>query len=221
MVDQTAIQTAAAKLAALDFSAENAEIERLEAEIEECVRAEATANRRKTEIHQELSDPEARFTGSDVADRLLEGGNVATIAASREDLNAEDRALDRGIKALMERGRAAHASIDAIRVRARKTLQDALAPTTASLGEEAKQAAQRLIECYAAIAAIDEATRTRGPEHRALEPAAKGIYGEAGCAGLFPRFPVSVPAEIVALLSALDDVGPALQPRLISQIKPY
>src|SRR5688572_13459081 len=104
MVDQAIIYVTAGRLAALDFSAENARIAELDAEIDRMNAAKADADRRRTEIREELASPSAGLNGAAIADRLLSGqGDVATASPSREMLENESAALASGARELMQR----------------------------------------------------------------------------------------------------------------------
>ena len=214
-----AIAQARASLDALDLTAENNRLAKLQAERDEFGAAEARAARRREEITKQLAQRD-EFNPIAIADQLLESaGSTGTAAPSRLELKHEVEALDRGRNELRRRSLAKGQEIDSLREGARRRFGEALTPIVDAITADARDAAAHLQECQAVLAAVIATAPVGASAKYAVEIAAKATTGNATHHGLLSKGgSVPVPSAIVELLSELDK-GPALSVRVIRQTK--
>lgn len=217
-MDRKIIERTGNLLSALDFTAENAEIEALEAEIARNQVAITTAQERCGEISRALSER----AGPDpiaVADALLEGAVAIDAAAAGpgdEEMRHEAASLRAGIQELMRRNENARLEVNAVRDRARDRAAACVQPIVDAITADMRDAAEQLVQSYAAISAIDEATRGHGLQRLAARGAVSGIMGMDKL--LNYRRETEVPAAIVDALGKLTGKGTALRVRVPSRV---
>ncbi len=201
--------------AALDFTNENERIAALRAELAEIDtaldRAE-TARRETVRLLGANRGPD----GPAVADALIGGADVlGAVALGRtdEELRQEQASLRAAIGELNDRAAAVRDEIKEIQAAALASVADCSKPLADAIAEDMRDAAERLIEGYAAIAALSDAM--------------KGHHGDIALAGriavdalhgmnkLLPdRRTLDVPPAMVEALQALQGKGDAIPVRV-------
>jgi chromosome segregation ATPase len=218
-MDTKILNETASAFAALDFSTENARITEIEAEISRLHAKIGEADERCAEITRALVD----FAGPDskaVADALL--ADVAPMAAAtagpgREDLEAERASLRSGIGELRQRVESARAKIAKIEGQAFSKANQASQQLIGALIADAREAASRIVDIYAALSAISAATKGGAGERNRVEYAVEGITLPGSLLTRARSF--DVPAEIVEVLGNLSDKGRALPSHLIAKAR--
>lgn len=211
MIDSSILATARSAFAALDFTADNDRIAALEAERARIEAASATAEARVNELNVEISAYIRADPSHAIADALLDHAtpSAAAIASPGRDAMIEERArLNAGIAELRRRDGDTYAAIRAVQQEATGKAGKAGAPLIAALVEEARAAAQRLADAFAALDAVSSATR-HGHGERDLVGQAVGRMAAPG--GLITARTVRVPAAIIDTVRGLEGKGAALQ----------
>lgn len=196
---------------ALDLSTFNAKAEALTAEMANIRAAIAKADDRRAEIGTELAKSPAQNAEA-LASALVAGGEASEAAGTapdRDRLILERESLKEARTALDQRLRQAQIDWQANHDEAAKRVQDALTPMAAEIREEAREAAQRLVDCYAAARAIEDAVR--GFAGIAL-PCRLAVEGVAGANRLLDyRRHVPVPPAVVDAVSQIRKLGPVMK----------
>lgn len=211
MIDSSILATARSAFAALDFSADNDRIAVLEAERERIEVAINAGEQRTREISAEVAMFIRPNPGEAIADALLDNtspSDAATAAPGRDALIEERARLNSGIAELKRRDGGTYAAIRAVQQEATGKAGKAAAPLIAALEGEARAAAQRLADAFAALDAVSSATR-HGNRERDLIGQAVGRLSGPG--GLLTARTVRVPAAIIDALQGLEGKGAALQ----------
>ncbi|MBB3862213.1 phosphoenolpyruvate-protein kinase (PTS system EI component) [Novosphingobium hassiacum] len=215
-----ALATVSADLQSLDLTPENEAIRLIEAEIARLNQAIGAAQHRCGEIDAEQSElrhPELQ--GAAIANALLAEIPAREVSANtrkEDDLREERKGLYSGIRELRERVRAEEQKLPAIRQQALERVRSLAAPLVAALQDEAQDAAARITEAYAALAALSFTAGAGRLEERAASAAVAGIFDGR----LLMGHAVPVPDDIDAVLSQLANKGAALPFRRLSQISP-
>lgn len=228
MIDSSILATVRSGFAALDLSAENERIVQIGAEIDRNEAAVEVALARIDEISGVLSARQQVIRvgffpgqGDDlgdaaIADAMVESldPGLAIAASPTTDQLEQDRAtLQGGVRELLKRVVSLRLEYGPVHSAANAKAFTAASPIFDAIVEDAQSAAQRIVDCYASLAAIVGATRARPA---IVEGARNAVEALAADHGLWTREPsIAVPAEIVALLEPLADKGPALKPTLI------
>jgi hypothetical protein len=195
----------AAALAALDFSATNAEIDRLDAEranlADKAVAAELAAERLSSEIRDwRGADHEA------LADAILAGqspGEAAQAAPSREGLVDQRLALLASAGALRDRAERARLDREEVAGSQRHAIFYAAEGFIADQLDAARAAAEALLAADAAIRAIAWVTGLQFlPGEGERDRARKALTAYDGLLGWRER--IEVPADVVAALKPLE-----------------
>lgn len=196
---------------ALDLSAFNTKAEALSAEMAEIRAAIAKADDRRAEIGAQLAKSTAENAEA-LASALVAGGEaseVAEAAPDRDRLILERENLREARSALDQRLRQAQIDWQANQDEAAKKVHDALAPMAAEIREEARGAAQRLIDCYAAARAIEDAVRGFAG---IVLPCRLAVEGVAGANRLLDyRRHVPVPPAVLDVVSHIRKIGPVMK----------
>lgn len=196
---------------ALDLSTFNAKADALTAEMAEIRAAIAKADDRRAEIGAELAKSPAQNAEA-LASALVAGGEAseaAEVAPDRDRLILERENLREARTALDQRLRQAQIDWQANKDEAAKRVQDALAPMAAEIRAEARDAAQRLVDCYAAARAIEDAVK--GFAGLVL-PCRVAVEGVAGANRLLDyRRHVPVPPAVVDVVSNIPKLGPVMK----------
>ncbi|MCB5426315.1 hypothetical protein H0274_13690 [Altererythrobacter sp. CC-YST694] len=218
-MDTSILKRAGAQSAALDFSEENARIAEVTAEIDRTEAAITTAEQRCTEISRELVDYRGP-NASAVAEAMLSGvapAQAAAAAPNRAELEAERGALRSGIRELRQRVEDLQAEVAGIQRAAFLRVRPAVQEVVKTLTDEARAAAQKIIDAAVALDAIAYATKQGDHEAGAVRRAAAGVIGQDR---LIPgRRDYPVPPEIVSLLQNLAGKRPALPARFVSDVE--
>lgn len=225
MIDRTIIAATADAVEALDFSAENDRIAQLEAEIGRLETAAETGLARVADIVAQVTDRNS-ITGTRnlnpgaVADALfasLDPAEAATVTRSVSELETQRDQLRGGVAELRIRIRDANDEIASIRLAAGARVLATVQPVMDGIMADAREAALRIVEAWAALQAIGWAARLRPNGTEPVQTAVDGLEG--GGRGLWRRQDIAVPAEIVSLLAPLASKGPALRPTLARTVK--
>lgn len=208
--------TAIRAIEALDLSAENEQVQALEQQIAEIAEATSRAEARRTEIRRTFAALREN-DGEAVADALLQGDDARQAAHQGPDekaLREELAALGAGIGDLERRRVEAKHEIERIRDQATMRAAESTKPMVDAIASDMRAAAQALLTGYAALSAVNEATRGHGSLLLA------GRYAVDGLKGMDRLLPdqkqASVPAPVIETLAGLNGKGAALRPRLIS-----
>lgn len=217
-MDTNAITATARTFAALDFTVENENIAKLRAELAEITTARDKADTARRETVRLLSANRGP-DGPAVADALIEGATVLDAVAlgrTDEDLRQEQAALRAAIGELDGRANAVRVEIAAIREAALAEVAGVARPLVDAIVADMRDAAERLIEDYAALRAIHDSVKAGGSEILAGRTAVDALHGMDK---LLPdRRTLHVPAAIVETLQALADKGEALNVRVPLQV---
>lgn len=191
-------------LARLDFSAGNAELERLRAELANVAAKDDETRQEAQRLANEVRD----FSGpapDAVAVAILAGKSLADAAAgavSREQLAAQRDALMGALEPLRQRAEDLRGQVAEIEGRERAKAFEALASVFEGLMDRQRRAAAEIVEVHAALVAIAEATgRSYMPEVAASKSAVKGVLGGDNLLGWRTSLPV--PAEVREALKTL------------------
>lgn len=204
--------TLADAIAALDFSAGNAELEKLRAEL-----AHVTAKEGETRTEAlRLADEARNYTGpqSDaVAAAILAGKSLSEAtkgSTSREELEVQRDALRSALEPLRQRIDDLRKEIAEAEQRERAKVLEALGEYVEGLAQRQTQAAQDLVETYAAMTAIADATgQPYIPGLSASKLAVKGVLGGDHLLGWRTSLPV--PAEVREALDMLASKSSAVR----------
>lgn len=216
---RAALDQTAALIGALDLSAENERVAALRTEVAEIEAAAERADSRLRAIGTALASRSGP-DGAAVADALLSGADAADAAEAGpgdDALRAERETLRAGMGELSRRAELARREIGEIEQAATTKAAECVAPLAEALREEMRQAGNRIVEGFAAITAVQEATRGHGLARLAAESAVRGLMGQDKL--LDYRRSATVPADIGAVLRPLVDKGPALRlRRVVSEV---
>lgn len=211
MIDAKLLTKITERLAALDFSDENARIGEIEADNARMASAIVEAERRCAEIETMT----ARKTGrdpADIADALLEGGIKEAVTAGIDDeaLKEERLTLRSAMSELNGRQAANRNAIVEIQQSVNGRISDAVAPLADALLATARDAGEKFAQAWAGLAALRSiglsaevskslhaADRVVGTLHTS-----RGFLGAA-------RF-IDTPAEIIKALQPLASAGKAV-----------
>lgn len=206
--------------AALDFAAENAEIESLTAESARLHVAIFKAEDRCTAIAQLRN--EERVSGRVVADALLGDATAieaATLSPGREAQEAERVALRAGINTLREQDRALIERRRAIEIECKKSITIAAKPLVDALVADLAALGEKVIATWAALEAVRATTSSGAIEVGKADRAMQGLMGDSA---LFNwRKAVPVPADVAKCLSALAGKGLAVPFQRIEAAHPH
>ena len=211
------MDSTAAQLARLDLSQENARIEALETERRSIAEAIERAEARKTEIAREIADAWREDGGAAVADALLAAEDVTVAAAKgvdRDRLMKERADLHAGTGELRRRDVDLAAAIADVQQDAAGKVGAVVAPVVNEILGEARAAAAKIVQSFAALAGIVAATRTGQGE---VDRLGQTVAGMMTGGSLINRVnAVDVPADVREMLAGLTDKGRALRPALIT-----
>lgn len=199
-------QRAADAVAALDFSAENAEIVAIRAEQTRLESARNDANAQLRDLDRRMQSA-GEFDGSAIADALLAGRQ--TDAGGVTALQDEARALTAGVRVLDQRIRSAAEKIEGIQRQCAFAAFEALTPLAAELTAEAREAGEAILRAHAGLKAVLAMTgRTPPGFHATKDALAPLILG----GGLAPQrtAQIAVPDEVAAVLALLLEKGEAV-----------
>lgn len=215
-MDRSTLEAVEAAFAGLDFSAENERIEALQAEIAQTEQAIERAEARCTEIARALVQYRGP-NGQDVADALLADATTlaATLAApDAQAMDTERLALRAGIGDLRRRIESTQRTISEIEAETFGAVAKQAQPLVDALLADAREAAGKLVNIFAAFDAINVTTRHATLELAAARHSMGGLVGPMKFLNLGRR--VDVPAPVQAALAPLNSKGPALPVRFIS-----
>ncbi|MEP6868706.1 MAG: hypothetical protein ABJA20_09330 [Novosphingobium sp.] len=215
MINKTLLANIAAELEALDISAQNARVEALQAELADIGTAIDTAETRCRAI----ADALAARSGPDavaIADALLDGATAmaaADVGPGDDAMCAERETLRAGIGELNRRAEAVRREIEDVRNAAQALAIERTQPLADAIAADLRSTAQRLLQGFAAAAALNECTKGHGNVRIAAEQAAAALTGTNKL--LVWQRSVEVPAEVSEALGPLLTMGPALPVRRI------
>ena len=202
----------ASVIAALDFTAGNAELERLRAEARNVA---AKDDETRQEI-QRLANAARHYQGPEsdaVAAAILAGKSLSDAtkgSTSREQLEAQRDALSAALGPLRRRVEDLRAKIAEVEGQERTKAFAALAEHVAVLALRQKRAALEIVETHAALTAIADATgRGFMPELGASKAAVKGVLGGDNLLGWQTEIPV--PPDVREALAMLTEKSGAVQ----------
>ena len=209
-MDKKLLAAVAQQFAGLDFSTENAEVERIREKIAEVETAIERAEGRCTEIAR-LKDSYRGPSGRDVADALLANQSATIAATSFPDpaaLEAERVALRAAIRELQHQAEDLRAEISRVEMAARHRLREPSEQLAAMIAGEAATLGEQLLKLYAAAAAVTATTRYGRAQLDAMREAAEGLVKPDGlCIG---RRSIDVPSEVADVLQHLHGKGSAM-----------
>lgn len=218
-INENTLRTTASALAQLDLTEENARIAELETSIADMERAIERGRVRHAEIGEMLADS-SEPDGGVVADALLSDIAVQDAVAksrSTDELEHERKALQAGLFDLRQRSDAAGAEIKEVKSAAEKRATAIVKPLADEIADEARQAGEQILECWAALETLGRATRGVVPGRRETANALHhGLLIDHGL--LRRRSSVPVPSEIVEVLEGLAGKGAALPAKARSSI---
>lgn len=209
------IRDGAARVAALDFSAENERISELRAEI---AKLDAGIEKGTTKLHEigrQLSGKPSVDSAA-VADALLDEGETALLAPNKEMLDAERTGLQAGLRDLRQRREDATLEVDRIKRECRQKAGQQLASIVPALEAKAKAAAAELVEVYTMVEALKSGFDL--PIHDLSSEIDFAVDGVAGYRRLVPGQAVDVPAYLTDAFSKLPAFGPAFEIRMRSTV---
>lgn len=210
------LRDVALEFAELDFSAENAEVQRINEQIAEVDKAIERAEGRCTEIAR-LKDSYRGPSGRDVADALLENLSATVAASAGPDpatLETERVALRAAIRELQHQKEDLRAEVSRVEMSARSRLRTASEKFVAVIIDEARILGEQLLRLYASAAAVTATTRYGQAQLNALREAAQGLTKPEGVC--LDRRLIEVPDEISDVLANLNGKGAALPVGFIS-----
>jgi hypothetical protein len=199
---------ASAALDALDLTPEREQVADLKRDIARIDEAIKDGNARLAKVRDHL----AVYSGPDklaVADMLLagrKGGDVLDAAGrTQAELEEERTVLMDALRELRRRSDAASRRIEEVRRQAKRRVFDCLQPLIAAIEQDARAAAQQVVESFTMLRAISLLT-DRGIEGARLGE--KVVSAILGPPGLVPRTRyLDVPDDIQALLRRLEEKG--------------
>lgn len=208
----------------IDLAEENARLSEIEGQIEKEERAIEEANARIARLGERITDikREKLDAGERMANALLDTGgdtDMAEIAPSIEDLKSERETLAAGRVALNDRIQERRMEIKTVHSLASLKVEEAVEPLRAEISEIAMGHAAAILDCYAAMQALNAATSRRPPVTSSLEETAKAAMQDRGL--IHRRGIVDVPEAVQDALSVLRDKGPALRTHLVASVDLY
>lgn len=218
MMKPNILAQAARAFEALDFSSENSQIEALESEIATTETAIQAAEERCSEISRTLQGFRGP-SGQQVADALLANlspTQAAIAGPNAEDLEQERSALRAGIRDLQHRVEDARAEISVVQSAARSKVTEPARVLIDAYLEQARDAAEIIVETYAALECIRTAAQHGGNEAAGMKPAVEGIMRDRS---ILPwRRENPVPADVQHALTALQGKGKAFPSQIRGQV---
>ncbi|GAB7550705.1 hypothetical protein NRB_01990 [Novosphingobium sp. 11B] len=217
----TALYEAKRRIAALDYAPENEQIATTDHQLAQIELSLQTARARREEILRLIRElrGDTNYAGRPtidvndgmaVADALLAGVAPSDAASRKHDLSGlehERDALSEGMSELTRRQTSLqNGRQDTRRKAARRTL-DELKPLCAAYTERARAAGEEILRCFAALSAIGRATNSNAPGLSVVGEAAAAVRGPGGLVQTGNT--MEVPAEILELVEALREKGPA------------
>lgn len=205
-LDQALFADTAAALAELDFSAENAEITELQAEIE---RVTSAIDRARQHVAQLGQEELRQDSGHAVAEALLSGSDpdeAATVMTAAGSIAERKAALLRAIPELTQQAARARDRIATLQGGAERRVAEVARPLVDALMSQAKGAAEQLAETFAALSAVSFATKAGAEERSRLSTATHALFSERLLA---QAKTLAVPAEVQSLEGPLSGKGPA------------
>lgn len=215
-MDQKILRNVAREFADLDLSTENAEIDRLKADLAQTEDKISAAEARRTEIARAIYDFRGP-SGRDVARALLDGRSPTDAANAGPDvptLEREKEALHAGIRELNYLAQDLRAEISAVEGQARSKIATASQLLADMIADDAKALIQQLVPIYAQLAAVATTTRAGANVLGKLGDVIKAANGFHGFAGYGIK--QEVPAEITRVLAELDGKGQALKVQFLT-----
>lgn len=204
--------TLTSAIAAIDFAPGNAELDRLRAE---AANVAAKDDETRQEI-QRLANAAKDYRGPEsdaVAAAILAGKSLAEAtkgSTSREELQTQREALQSALGPLRQRAEDLRREIAEVEGRERNKAFDALAEHVADLTMRQKRAAMEIVETYAALTAIADATgQGFMPELSASKTAVKGLLGNDRILGWQMDLPV--PPDVREALAVLAEKSGAVR----------
>ena len=214
-MDLQLIKRTTAKFAAADFSAENARYQLIADKLADVETAAEKADARRAEINRTLAEWREP-AGADVAAALLDGKSPSEATSTRssfEELRSEREALSSAIGVLNAQARELHLDLqaardDSIRADAQAVLD--------SLMAVASEHAKAIVDAFASIEAVAVGMRCGATEASAARKAVDGLTD----GGALLRYNRTLPVrpEIVAMIEALSDKGPAVRVTKLTEI---
>lgn len=216
-MDIKALHAARALFGALDLSAENNRLAELQADLARVNEAITRADERISEIKRLRSadGPD----GEAVANALLSGADAMVAARTgptSDQLTEELNSLRAGIGELNGQARVIREHMDQVRQDAAHRAAECANGLVGALMAEMRSDAERIVEGFAAIAAINNAARGHAAERMLANNAVEGLSGSDKLLG--SRRSIDVPRDIRDLLAVLADKGPAIRPMLAPSI---
>lgn len=210
------LKSLARKLAAVDL----ADIEKEQAEVEQRIAAidEAVERGRakSMQLSQQLTELNNRSRdGRSQADALLNGKDIATVAASEDKIRSEREAVTLGMKALTADAEQLRYQRSELQQRARQRLSLALVSIVDEVHAEAEALAGRLARIYVDVQTLEYATKSSKATQlgTALDHALNGL----AAGRLIPRDYLTATPELVAILQknigAVKIAGTAIHAR--------
>lgn len=214
-MDKAVIERVAREFAAIDCSDQNSRIAELEGKIRAAHEAVTRADQRVNEINVEIDAQKVRGgpSGRDVANALVAGVDVIEAVRAGPDIGELERertVLRASIRDLNRDVEDRRAAIDSVRGEALAMANKAAQPARDALIASAREAAELIITCSAAMTAISRATTKLGLEEEyLLRNASDALMGQRNLAPFRQSAPV--PREVIDLLRNLVGKGDALR----------
>lgn len=217
-MDLQLIKRTTAKFAAADFSAENARYQTIADKLAEVEAAAEKADARRSEINRTLAEWREP-AGADIAAALLDGKSPSEATSARssfEELRSEREALSSAISVLNAQARELHLDLQAARDGSLHTIRADAQAVLDSLMAEAAEHAKAIVDAFASIEAVAVGMRCGATEASAARKAVDGLTG----GGALLRYNRTLPVrpEIVAMIEALSDKGPAVRVTKLTEI---
>lgn len=217
-MDLQLIKRTTAKFTAADFSPENARYQVLADKLAQVEAAAEKANERRTEISRTLAEWREP-AGADIAAALLDGKSPTEATSTRssfEELRAEREALSSAISVLNAQARELHLELQAARDGSLHRVRPDAQAVLDSLIAEASKHAQAIVDVFASVEAISVGMRCGTTEASAARKAVDGLTG----GGALLRYHRTLPVrpEIIAMIEALSDKGPAVRVTKLTEI---
>lgn len=208
-MNTTILTTTKQALEALDFSGEIAEFEKVEAEVAEIAAAQDKIRARTEAI--DIQVREERINAAQIADRLLAGEDFAdaTAGASIDALKEERAMLNEAFRDLSRRYADTYPRLGHIRSRARSIAARETTTLIDAILADAREAALKIAECYAAAYGVTGTTGTHSPGKDALGDALNGLSALFHQTGGAPG--AQVPAAIRDAMMPLVEKGKILR----------
>lgn len=215
MLEQAILMSTAAEIDSLDLSEENDRIAELETELERIARAQEKGRARIAEIRTLKRESTQTQEGAGVAAMLLKDApptDAAMTVRTADALHEEQDNLSSGIRELRARAAICQNEISETRRSAERKLQQAVQPLRDSLMDEARLAAEKIVEVFAAVKTLYLATGAASRDLYAVEMALDGVMMRDHA--LLPRrLDLEAPEALRHALAGLAEKGSAVQRR--------